>query len=249
PDRVRYDDLIVGGGTAGCVLAARLSEDAGRSVCLVEAGPDYGPYADGRWPDDMVTARAMPRSHDWGTEANDGRSLGARIIGGCSGHNACCVLAGLPGDYDAWGPGWSYEEFEPYLARAFAGLRTATENTDRPGPFHSAVLEAAEALGFPRLSDPNDPAHAVRVAPFTATAVGGARWNTASGYLDEARDRPGLTILPETVVDRVVLEGGRATGVLTDRGRLEADRVVVSAGTYFSAAILLRSGIGPEEEL
>jgi choline dehydrogenase len=246
---VRYDDLIVGGGTAGCVLAARLSEDTGRSVCLVEAGPDYGPIEQGRWPEEMVTARSMPASHDWGIGADDERSLGARIIGGCSAHNACCVLAGAPDDYDAWGAEWSYDAFQPYLARAMAGLRTAKANTDRPALFHSAFLEAALALGFPLLTDPNDPAQAVGVAPFPANVVGGSRWNTAFGYLDAARERPKLTILPDTLVDRVLLEGTRATGVLTDRGRLEAERVTLAAGAYFSAAILLRSGIGPEEQL
>jgi len=246
---VRYDDLIVGGGTAGCVLAARLSEDAGRTVCLVEAGPDYGPFTGGRWPPEMVTARRMPKSHDWGTGAEDGRSLGARIIGGCSAHNACCVLAGTPADYDGWGPEWSYEQFRPYLERALAGLRTAPGNTDRPAPFHAAFLEAAQALGFPLLDDPNDPDRPVGVTPFPANVVDGARWNTAFGYLDAARGRANLTILPDTLVERVLLEGNRATGVVAESGRLEAGRVILVAGTYFSPAILLRSGIGPEADL
>jgi len=246
---VRYDDLIVGGGTAGCVLAARLSEDSGRTVCLVEAGPDYGPFTGGRWPPEMVAARRMPKSHDWGTGAEDGRSLGARIIGGCSAHNACCVLAGTPADYDAWGPEWSYERFRPYLDRALAGLRTAPANTDRPAPFHAAFLESAQALGFPLLDDPNDPDQPVGVAPFPANVVDGARWNTAFGYLDAARGRRNLTILADTVIERVVLDGDRATGVIAESGRIEAGRVILAAGTYFSPAILVRSGIGPEAEL
>ncbi len=245
----RYDELIIGGGTAGCVLAARLSEDADRSVCLVEAGPDYGQLADGRWPEEMVTARFMPRSHDWGTGAEDERSLGARIIGGCSAHNASCILVGTPADYDAWGAAWSYEVFQRYLARAKTELRTAALNTDRPAVFHTAFLEAAKALGFPFLTDPNDPAQAVGVAPFPANVVDGSRWNTAFAYLDRARHRSNLTVLPETLVDRVLLDDSRATGVLTERGRIEANRVVLAAGTYFTPAILVRSGVGPEAEL
>ncbi len=246
---VRYDDVIVGGGTAGCVLAARLSEDVDRSVCLIEAGPDYGPLADGRWPEEMVTARFMPRSHDWGMGAEDERSLGARIIGGCSAHNASCILVGTPADYDAWGGAWSYGAFRPYLDHAKETLRTATANTNRPARFHTAFLEAAQGLGFPLLADPNDPEQPVGVAPFPANVVDGARWNTAFAYLDAARNRSNLTVVPETLVERVLLDGLCATGVLTDRGGIEADRVVLAAGTYFTPAILVRSGIGPEADL
>lgn len=92
--RRRFDLLVAGGGTAGCVLAARLSEDPGRSVCLVEAGPDYGPYDGGGWPDDLLDARWLAlESHCWETERDDRSQLRARVIGGCSAHNAC-VLCG-----------------------------------------------------------------------------------------------------------------------------------------------------------
>ena len=110
--------MIVGGGSAGCVLAARLSEERGRSVCLVEAGPDYGPRAEGRWPADILDARWLAFSHSWETEREDRSQLRARIIGGCSAHNACVVLPGAPADYDEWGHGWSHAAIEPYLARA-----------------------------------------------------------------------------------------------------------------------------------
>jgi choline dehydrogenase len=246
---MRYDVAIVGGGTAGCVLAARLSEDPERRVGLVEAGPDYGPLAQHRWPEDMLDARVLPGSHDWGRGGEDERSLGARIIGGCSAHNACSVLVGPPDDYDTWGPGWAFSSFEPYLLRAKAELRTAIANSDRPAPFHTAFVESAQACGFPLLSDPNDPAQPVGVAPFPANAVDGVRWNTAVAYLDPARGRKNLTIIPETLVDRVLLDGSRATGVLTERGPLEAEVVVLTAGAYFSPAILLRSGIGSDAEL
>ena len=106
PGHPAFEFLIAGGGSAGCVLAARLSE-GGRRVCLVEAGPDYGPYDGGRWPSDILDARQLAFSHAWETEREDRSQLRARIMGGCSAHNACVVLAGAPSDYDEWGEGWS----------------------------------------------------------------------------------------------------------------------------------------------
>jgi choline dehydrogenase-like flavoprotein len=103
---MRYDVVVAGGGTAGCILAARLSEQASRRVCLVEAGPDYGPYAAGRWPADMLDGRVLALdSHQWERDDEDRSQLRARIVGGCSAHNACVILRGLDADYDAWGRG------------------------------------------------------------------------------------------------------------------------------------------------
>jgi choline dehydrogenase len=246
----RYDTLIVGGGTAGCVLAARLSENPDRAVCLVEAGPDYGPYAGGRWPDGLLDARALAFSHDWGTGGEDERSLGARVIGGCSAHNACMLFEGPAADYDEWGPDWSHAALAPHLECARAALRSTPANTDRPAPFHAAFIEAARESGFPLLADPNDAEAPVGVATGPWNTFAGVRWNTAFAYLDPARDRPNLTILPDTLVDRVSLDGPRAAGVVLAGGRrLEAGLVVLAAGAYFTPAILLRSGVGPERQL
>jgi choline dehydrogenase len=112
-DGPRYDVLILGGGTAGCVLAARLSEDPRRTVCLIEAGTDYGPFDGGARPADLVDPREPCRSHDWDPSAEMSLSR-ARVIGGCSAHNAAFIVWGDGRDYDEWAaPGWDFESIEP----------------------------------------------------------------------------------------------------------------------------------------
>ena len=245
-----FDVVVVGGGTAGCVLAARLSEDERRSICLLEAGPDYGALVDRRWPSEMLDASAMPFSHDWGTGGEDARSLGARVIGGSSAHNACMVVQGTPGDYDEWGPEWAYSVLAPHLDRARRELCTAPANTDHPPPFHQAFMLAAQEAGYPRLGSLDDPDKPVGVAPFPANVVDGVRWNAAFAYLDPARPRANLTVQGGVLVDRVMLERGKAVGVVLAGGRrIEAELVVLAAGAYFTPTILVRSGIGSESDL
>ena len=187
---MRYDVVVVGGGTAGCVLAARLSEEPGRSVCLLEAGPDYGPYASGRWPADILDGRWLALdSHCWERDDQEDRSqLRARILGGCSAHNACVILAGAPADYDEWGPGWTGDELAPYLERARVGLATRQIDHADLSPWHAAFAEigAGDAI--------------VHDVNMTADNV---RWNAAFAYVDPARERPNLSIVGDTVVDRV----------------------------------------------
>jgi choline dehydrogenase len=228
-----YDIVVVGGGTAGCVLAARLSDDASRRVCLLEAGPDYGPYADGRWPADLLDARYLAFSHAWETDRDDRSQLRARVLGGCSAHNACVALRGSPSDYDEWGPGWTNAELEPYLERAERTLCVRQLEISELTPLHAAFAEAA---GDDTIVHP-------------VNEVGGVRWNAAFAYLDPARGRPNLTILGEHLVDRVEHAGGRATAVQTDRGEIRAAAIVLAGGAYGTPAVLLRSGIGPESGL
>jgi choline dehydrogenase len=244
-----FDVVVVGGGTAGCVLAARLSENADRRVCLVEAGPDYGPLADGRWPAEILDASELAFTHAWEPGADDGRTLGGRILGGSSAMNACMVLAGSPDDYDEWGGRWSYAELRPFLERAARAFRTRPW-TDEPTPFQTAFLDAATKAGHVHLADPNDPASPVGVAPAPRNVHQSRRWNAAFAFLEDARQRPNLTIVPDTLVDRVLLDGTTATGVATSDGqRIEAPVVFLAAGAYFSPAILMRSGIGPARAL
>jgi choline dehydrogenase len=228
--RTAFDDVVVGAGSAGCVVAGRLTE-AGRDVCLVEAGPDYGPYSEGRWPADILDSRWLALSHAWETEREDRSQLRARIMGGCSAHNACVVLAGAPADYDEWGHGWSHAAIEPYLGRAEEMLRVRRLAPDELSPWHGAFARAAGADAI---------LHPVNV-------VDGVRWNAAFAYVDPVRDC--LTVQADTLVDRVLLAGDRAVGVQTSAGELRAERVILSAGAYGSPGILLRSDVGAQRGL
>jgi choline dehydrogenase len=222
----RFDVLILGGGAAGCALAGRLSENPDRSVCLVEAGPDYGHLSEGRWPSDILDPRWLAlESHLWERDDEEDRSQSrARILGGCSAHNACVVLEGAPSDYD-WGPGWSYDEFAPYLRRAAETLQTHVLADEDLTPWHGAFREAGGEDSI---------VHPVNI-------VDGVRWHSGFAYVDPARGRPNLTILADTLVDRVLLDDGRATGALAGGREIQADTIVVSAGAYGSPGILLRS--------
>jgi choline dehydrogenase len=228
---VTYDVLVLGGGAAGCALAGRLSENSDRTVCLVEAGPDYGHLSEGRWPADILDPRWLAlESHLWERDDEDDRSQArARIIGGCSAHNACVLLEGAPSDYD-WGGDWSYEAFAPYLRRAYETLQARVLADQELTPWHRAFRDAGGEDSI---------VHPVNI-------VDGVRWHSGFAYVDPARARGNLTILAGTIVDRVLLEDARAVGVLAGGRELRAGTVVVSAGAYGSPGILLRSGLGDE---
>ena len=264
-----YDVVVVGGGSAGCVLAARLSEDPRRSVLLVEAGPDHPDPA--MWPRDVLDASVPTLAHDWGYTADADLDRGialprARIMGGCSATNACFALRGAPQDYDAWAalgnPGWGWVDVLDDFRRLESDqdVHDRWHGTDGPitirrhppeelNAVQSAFLEGAVAAGHVYVADHNRPG-AVGAGPTPRTDDDGTRVSTALSYLAAARPRPNLTIRPDTLVDRVELNGTSAHGIrLLDGTLVEADRVVLAAGTYASPAILARSGIGPRAML
>jgi choline dehydrogenase len=232
PDR--FDVLVLGGGAAGCALAGRLSENPDRTVCLVEAGPDYGHLSEGRWPADILDPRWLAlESHLWERDDEEDRSQSrARILGGCSAHNACVLLEGAPSDYE-WGEEWSYEAFAPYLRRANETLRGHVLSDEELTPWHRAFRDAGGAESI---------VHPVNI-------VDGVRWHTGFAYVDPARARENLTVLGDTLVDRVLVEDARAVAAVAGGRELHADLVVVSGGAYGSPGILLRSGIGPDGEV
>jgi len=265
-----FDVIVVGGGTAGCVLAARLSEDAGCSVLLIESGPDYPALDD--LPADVADASEPTVGHDWGYEAEadllDRRiSLPrARLMGGCSATNGCFALRGTPADYDRWealgNPGWSFAEVLPFFRRLESDLDFTDQwhGTDGPipirrhpveelNPIQQGFIDAAVEAGHSYVEDHNRPG-ALGVGPTPRNVRDGLRMSTAVTYLAAARQRPNLTIRSETTIGWVEIARGAAAGVRTTTGELiEADRVVLAAGSYASPAILARSGVGSAAEL
>jgi choline dehydrogenase-like flavoprotein len=248
------DFLILGGGTAGCVLADRLSE-SGSSVILVEAGPDYGPFGTDSWPQELVDPREPCNTHDWYPDAEFSLSR-ARVIGGCSAHNACFVTRGDRNDYDEWGefaPGWDLDSLRPYLDRGASVIGARLLEGDEIPPWAPTVHEAAVEAGLQGLEDFNDETIPEGVGYLPLNVRDSARWSTAFAYLDRARARDNLTVLGEALVDRVLLDGERATGAIAivagSERKLEAGTVILSAGAFGSPGILLRSGIGPVDDL
>ena len=240
--------LIVGAGTAGAVLAARLSENTAQQVTLAEAGPDYGPFDSGCWPADLLDASRITQSHDWDVDHDRTVSIRARVLGGSSTHNACVVAWGAPSDYDEWAP-WSFSLLRPHLARAEDMLGAMPVSDDDLSPWHRAMLDSAAAVGFPPIPTINDLTATVGAAPLTLNVRDGVRWNAAFAYLDEARERRNLRIVPNALVDRVAFADDRAIGALINGKFVRADQIILAAGAYGTPAILQRSGVGPAAHL
>jgi len=257
------DTVVIGGGTAGAAVAARLVQGTSQKVLLIESGPDYGAFSEQRWPAPLLDARSLPGGHDWGyiNGASTGRPghplERARVMGGCSSHNGCAAIWGSRIDYDNWAAlgnaGWSADELLPFFKRANETLRVKRISFAEVTPWQQACLDAAPKIGIPQVADLNDLDEDIGMSTSPVNIVDGVRWNSAFAYLDSLRGNDRLTIRGGMQVDRLRLDGNRVTAleVIGPDGPLtvEAGRVVVCAGTYGSPAILLRSGIGPDAEL
>jgi choline dehydrogenase len=265
-----YDYVIVGAGSAGCVLAARLSEDPDVTVCLIEAGPAdtadnvHIPAAFGK---------LLRTDLDWDYDTHDepfcdGRRIylpRGRVLGGSSSINAMNYVRGNRADYDGWNqPGWTYDELLPYFIRSEDNERGASEYHGVGGPLAvsdsrsnnamcTAFVDAAVEAGYPANDDFNG-AEQEGFGHYQVTQRDGRRCSTAVAFLRPAMARPNLTVETHLQVHRVSFEGGRATGVIGRR--LDEDivvraerEVILAAGGYNSPQLLMLSGVGAAEQL
>ena len=268
-----YDFIIVGAGSAGCVLAARLTEDLRTRVLLLEAG-GAGGAKEIRIP--AAFSKLFKTGVDWNYATEPEPYLHERrlywprgkVVGGSSAINAMIYIRGNRADYDSWrelgNVGWGFAEVLPYFKKSENQERGASEfhgvggpvNVADPryvNPLTRAFLAAAEEIGIARNSDFNG-AEQDGAALYQVTQKNGARWSAADGYLQPARERSNLTLLTGAHATRVLMEGKRAVGVAFLRGGVAeeacADReVILAGGTVNSPQLLMLSGIGPASEL
>ena len=270
-----FDYIVIGGGSAGCAVASRLTEDKDVTVCLLEAGgPDNSVFIHA--PAGVVAMLPIPFKN-WafktvpqkGLNGRQGYQPRGKVMGGSSSTNAMLYVRGNRWDYDHWSAlgnaGWSYEEVLPYFKRAEnnetfgaseyhgAGGPLNVAELRSPSPINQAFLEAAALNGIPNVKDYNG-AEQFGSFMYQVTHRGGERCSAAKGYITPNLSRPNLTVKTHATTARIVLEGKRARGVAYYEGNVLKEvrarrEVILSSGTFGSPQVLMLSGIGPAPEL
>ncbi|MCY4366560.1 MAG: mycofactocin system GMC family oxidoreductase MftG [Chloroflexi bacterium] len=276
---MKYNVVIVGAGSAGCVLASRLTEDPNRTVLLLEAGPDYPEFE--QYPNDLKygynqVASAVGAPHNWSftgiSTSEQGNTMPVprgRVVGGSSAINGQVLLRGVPEDYDNWASWgndeWSFEKTLPYFRKletdtdihddfhGFDGpipVRRHKEETWLPA--QQAFYQACRAEGYPHDPDMNNP-DSGGVGPIPMNNPDGIRMSTSLTYLNPVRHRLNLTVRSGVTAHRLIFDGNRAVGVQVESGGevfvVEGDEIICSGGAVGSPQLLLLSGIGPDDHL
>ena len=275
---MKYDYIIVGAGSAGCVLANRLSADSSTSVLLLEAG---GPDTKLEIHIPAAYSKLNGTAVDWGfwtepQEALNGKRMylpRGKTLGGSSSTNAMAYVRGNREDYNDWArlgnAGWSFDDVLPYFIRSEHNeqadqLDAGYHGTDGPlnvtyaqrfqTPLTPAFLAACTEVGIPRNQDYNGQSQAGS-GPFQFTIKNGRRHSAATAFLKPVLNRPNLTVITHALTKRILLENGRAVGVEFITGKSTTQRamatreVILSAGSFQSPQLLMLSGVGPKDEL